>query len=110
MEIIIISPSDLETLIKTSIRTAFAERSSNSKQSSNEFLSMDEAVKFLKIPKASIYQLTSKREIPFVKRSRRIFFKKSDLETWLEGGRKQTREEIEAEALREMSKSGKRKW
>lgn len=111
MQIIVTTAGELATLIQTSIRTALAEQSINTHKSPNvnEFLSIDEAAKFLKIPKASLYQLTSKREIPFVKRSRRNFFKISDLEAWQEEGRKKTRAEIEQEAMLEMSKGGRKR-
>ena len=107
MEIIVTTVIELSRLIQTSIRTALAEQSTSTHKNSNinEFLSIDEAAKFLKIPKASLYQLTSKREIRFVKRSRRNFFKISDLEAWQEEGRKKTRAEIEQEAMLEMSKT-----
>lgn len=110
MNIIITTAGELAALIQTSIRTALAEQttSTNKNSNANEFLSIDEAAKFLKIPKASLYQLTSKREIPFVKRSRRNFFKISDLEAWLEEGRKKTRIVLEQEAIQEMSKRGKK--
>ena len=108
MNIIVTTAGELAALIQTSIRSALAEQTSSTNKNSNanEFLSIDEAAKFLKIPKASLYQLTSKREIPFVKRSRRNFFKISDLEAWQEEGRKKTRSEIEQEAMQEMSKGG----
>lgn len=111
MNIIVTTAGELAALIQTSIRTALAEQTAitNKNSNVNEFLSIDEAAKFLKNPKASLYQLTSKREIRFVKRSRRNFFKISDLEAWQEEGRKKTRSEIEQEALMEMSKGGKRR-
>jgi excisionase family DNA binding protein len=108
-KIIVTTEEALAELIKSSIRTALGEQTTSIKNSnSNEFFNIDEAAKFLKIPKASIYQLTSRLEIPMVKRSRRIFFKKSDLEAWLEGGRKKTRAEIEQEAMQELSNRRRR--
>ncbi len=111
VNIIITTAGELAALIQTSVRIALAEQttSPNKNSNANEFLSIDEAAKFLKIPKASLYQLTSKREIPFVKRSRRNFFKISDLEAWLEEGRKKTRIVLEQEAIQEMSKRGRKR-
>ena len=60
-----------------------------------EIMNIDQASAFLKIAKQSIYMMTSKRDIPFIKRGKRVVFRKTDLLNWLEGGRKQTREEIE---------------
>lgn len=107
MELIITTKTELSDLIQSSIRTALREQPASTHKTSNvnEFLSINEAAKFLKIPKASLYQLTSKRAIKFIKRSRRNFFKISDLEAWQEEGRKKTRSEIEQEAMLEMSKA-----
>lgn len=111
VNIIVTTAGELAALIQTSIRTALAEQTTSTNKNSNvnEFLSMDEAAKFLKIPKASLYQLTSKLEIPFVKPSRRNFFKISDLEAWLEEGRKKTRVVLEQEAIQERTKGGRKR-
>ena len=109
--LIAFSKHEFKEFIKGTINEALAEQTTSTHKNSNanEFLSIDEAAKFLKIPKASLYQLTSKREIRFVKRSRRNFFKISDLEAWQEEGRKKTRSEIEQEAMLEMSKASRKR-
>jgi excisionase family DNA binding protein len=58
------------------------------------FLSVKEAADFLKEAKATLYGRTSRREIPFYKRNKRLYFKKSDLIAWLENGRRKTDKEI----------------
>lgn len=61
----------------------------------NIFLTISEASKYTNLAKQTLYGLTSKRGIPFIKRSKKIYFKKSDLEKWLLEGRKYTKNEIE---------------
>ncbi len=64
-----------------------------------EIMNIDQASAFLKIAKQSIYMMTSKRDIPFIKRGKRVVFRKTDLLSWLDGGRRQTREEINNDGI-----------
>lgn len=57
-------------------------------------LSFDEAVAYLRMPKSSVYKLTSRRHIPFLKPGKRILFCKEQLDTWLQGFYKKTRAEL----------------
>jgi excisionase family DNA binding protein len=62
-----------------------------------EFMSIDEASQFLKLKKATIYQMVFKREIPFYKSTKKLLFKKSDLIDWVEKDRIYTLKELEAQ-------------
>jgi excisionase family DNA binding protein len=64
------------------------------KSERDNFMDVKEAADFLKEAKATLYSRTSRREIPFYKRNKRIYFKKSDLISWLEKGRMKTDREI----------------
>ncbi len=59
---------------------------------------MDETAKYLKISKPTLYGMTSKRALPYYKHGHRIYFRKDDLDEWINKGRVKTREEIQAEA------------
>jgi len=49
-----------------------------------EILSLNEAVKFLKLSKSFLYKMTSQKIIPhYIPGGKRIYFKKTDLEDWL---------------------------
>lgn len=61
-------------------------------------LNVDQAAKLLSMTKSTVYKMTSRMEIPYYKRAKRIYFKKSELEEWLLKIRKKTHEEIELEA------------
>lgn len=62
-----------------------------------EFMDIDDASKFLKLKKTTIYQLVFKREIPFYKSTKKLLFKKSDLIDWVEKDRIFTLKELEAQ-------------
>lgn len=61
---------------------------------SNKPLSIQEAAKFLKLSVPTIYGMVSRREIPFSKLGKRLYFSESELSDWIQSGRKSTRSEM----------------
>lgn len=55
----------------------------NKTSQDDSLLTIDEAALFLKIPKKTLYQYTSKRIIPYKKPRKKLLFKKEDLLSWL---------------------------
>lgn len=76
---------------------ATAAKKSTTDKDVGEILTIDEAAKFLKLAKQTIYQLTSKRAIPFYKRNKRIYFKRSELLAWLDEGKQDMQVEFDDE-------------
>ncbi len=54
-----------------------------------EFMPVDELSQYLGIKKSSLYSLVEKREIPHYKIGRLVRFKKSEIDAWMEGHRKE---------------------
>lgn len=52
-------------------------------EASNDPISLEEAAEFLNLKKSTIYQMTSKKSIPFSKKGKHLYFFKSDLLDWL---------------------------
>jgi excisionase family DNA binding protein len=107
-KLVLMTPEELENLIQSSVRKAMGEQSSKSSISDDKPLTMDEASEFLQIPKPTLYAYTSTRQIPFHKMGKKILFFKADLLAWIEGGKKKTKKEIEAEGFIKMGKGGVR--
>ncbi len=98
-KLVLMTPDELALLIHSSVRKAMAEHTSTSSDSNDKPLSIDEASDFLHIPKATLYQFTSTRKIPFQKVGKKILFFKNELIAWVEAGKKKTKKEIEAEGF-----------
>lgn len=60
-----------------------------------EFMDIEEASKFLKLKKSTIYQMVFKREIPFYKSTKKLLFKKNELVEWVESSKVLTLKELE---------------
>ena len=61
-------------------------------------LDMKEAAQYLKISKQTLYGMTSKRVLAHYKHGHRVYFKKSELDEWINQGKVKTQAEINAEA------------
>lgn len=102
-KIIVLSATELEDIIQHSVRTVLSEFLKYDKHTI-EFLSVEETAKFLNLSVTTIYGLTSKNQIPFIKKSKRLYFKKSELEDWLVKGRRKTMDEINQEVKNHIKK------
>ena len=54
------------------------------KELNDELLTLEEAMKYLKLARSTIYNMVGQGEIPFLKAGGRLRFRKSALDTWME--------------------------
>ena len=95
-QVVVTSKDELEDLIQNSLRKVFGEQG-NQKQEQDEIFSVKQAAAFLNLAQQTIYGFTSKREIPFIKRGKKLYFRKSELKSWLMEGKKRSRSQLERE-------------
>jgi len=72
-----------------------------------KLLTVKEAAAFLKLKIPTIYSKVAKRELPVLKRGKRLYFSDSELSEYLKGGRRKTQEEINDLSNRFVSESSK---
>ena len=81
----------------------------NARQSdlqSDKFLTVPEAAQFLGLATQTIYGLISRKQIPCMKRQKRVYFSKAELSSWIEAGRLKTHDEIVSESRPILVKRG----
>ena len=89
------SEQEFKELLKACISESIKESESTSTHSaSDKLFSIPEASVFLNLAPQTLYGFTSNRTIPFIKKGKKLYFKKSALEAWLSEGRKATVKEI----------------
>ena len=71
-----------------------------------QFLTIQEAAEFLSLTVPTMYSKVSKGELPVMKRSKRLYFSRTELLAYLKDGRKKSNAEIEAEAKAYLKKKG----
>ncbi|MFH6987896.1 helix-turn-helix domain-containing protein [Flavobacterium collinsii] len=67
------------------------------KENKSELLNVEEASKLLNLSVATIYTKICKKEIPFNKKGKRIYFYRHELMKWIKSGRIKTSLEIKKE-------------
>ena len=99
MIIVQLDSEQLSNLIQNSIRTVLSESQLKSFEgkSQDQLLTIQEAAKFLTLSVPTLYGKVSKKEIPFMKRSKRLYFSVSELTYYLKHGKNMGNSEIEAE-------------
>lgn len=83
--------------IRAIIEDVFQDMSSFLRNDSSEVLNIEEVSELSGYKKATIYKLTHERKIPFHKPAhggRRIFFKRSEINQWLESNHIETYEQL----------------
>ncbi len=89
-KLIITTEYDLSNLIAIAVEKAVQK--SNQQQEEKitypELLSISQAAQYLNLAKQTLYGFTSKGEIPFLKKGKKLYFKKSELTKWINTGKK----------------------
>lgn len=98
MEIIVTTPDELQKFIEKTLSKLLLDNNA-SKPPFSKPLTVEQAAAYLNVPKATLYQLTSKLEIPFRKIGRRLTFLPEELDNWLRDNRRKTRSEIENQTV-----------
>jgi DNA binding domain, excisionase family len=111
MENIIFSSLSLDEIASQVAEKVYTLQQRNNDQKEeikeDEFLTIGQASKLLNLAKPTIYTLTCKNTIPFIKKGKKLYFKKSDLIEWLNSGRRLTKNEIEEEVKSSPSRNRK---
>lgn len=74
----------------------------------SQLMNVKEAAAFLKISEASLYTKVSRKEIPFSKPGKRLYFSGSELQDWISNSRHKTANEIHSQLNRSNPKFNKR--
>lgn len=69
-----------------------------------QLLSIDEAADFLGLSKPTIYSKCSRGELPYMKRSKRLYFSRTELIDYIKAGRVKTNEERQDEVRNHLLK------
>jgi len=70
----------------------------SSSEIEDRFLTIQEAAEFLKLTVQTLYSKVSRRELPFMKRSKRLYFSQNELTEYLKSGFRKSNSEIQGVA------------
>jgi excisionase family DNA binding protein len=84
---------DLEVIIQTSIRKILDEylpKNQVQHSSPSDLLNIDDAAVLLNLAKPTIYGLVSTANVPNMKKGKKLYFSRHELEDWIKSGRRKT--------------------
>jgi excisionase family DNA binding protein len=103
---------ELETLVENSIRKVLSEFPTPGQSKNNtvsDLLCIAEASKYLSLAIPTIYGLVSHSNIPHMKKGKKLYFSRQELEDWIKSGRRKTIEEKKSEVTAILTKPKKAK-
>jgi len=78
------SKEELAEIIKKAVSESLNNHIPDQNQNKySEYLTIDEVSEYLHLAVPTLYSFTSKNEIPFIKKGKKLYFKKLDLDNWL---------------------------
>lgn len=101
MIIVQLDSEQLSNLIQSSVRKVLKETPPQTVEPTEQpekLLTIQEASEFLSLTVPTMYTKVSRGELPVMKRSKRLYFSRTELLDYLKQGRKSTNAEIEAGA------------
>lgn len=108
-EIIIttISKTEIQQLVENAVQKALDQKPTKIKNDQDAFLGVEEAASFLGIAKATLYGKCSKLLIPHFKQGKKLYFRQSELTTYLQSGKRKTVLDIQQNTNAQLSQKGK---
>ena len=87
-----LSVQEVRNMLRDEVRQALREFGQNPAKdnSENDLLNIQEVAKKLNLAVPSIYGLVHRRQIPYIKRGKKLIFENSQVEEWLKNGRQKT--------------------
>ena len=80
------------------LKSLLLNKQEQKQEQPEKLLSIKQAAQFLNLSVPTIYSKVSKGELPFMKRSKRLYFSSSEIMAYLKEGRNKSNDELEKEA------------
>lgn len=97
---------ELRQILRQELEACFEtqKQSPDQPEATDKLLTVPQAAEFLSLAVPTVYSLISKGELPCMKRSKRVYFSRSELMDYLKTGRKKSNTEIQAQADQYLNK------
>ncbi len=95
--LIIVNQEELRTLITDAVNVAVQQISLPQKIDPlpvSSFMTIEQASTYLNVAKPTLYGYVCNRTIPYIKKGKKLYFEKNELDSWLLEGRKSTRKQL----------------
>ncbi len=93
-----LSVQEVRNMLSEEVKKALNETPQLQGNQLPEYLTIQELSEMINLAVPSIYGMVHRKQIPYVKRGKKLIFEKSQIEEWLKNGRHKTKQEIDIEA------------
>jgi excisionase family DNA binding protein len=93
-----LSVQEVRNMLREEVKKALNESPQLQGNQLPEYLTIQELSEMINLAVPSIYGMVHRKQIPYVKRGKKLIFEKSQIEEWLKNGRHKTKQEIDIEA------------
>ena len=94
-----ISDQEFREFLKDALKEILGDKLDALKEQQPEILDVQQAAQFLKMKTTTLYEKTSRKQIPHFKKGNKLYFHLSELQKWIKQGKVKTCEEISCEAI-----------
>lgn len=96
---ILVTQDELESIVKNCMLSCLSHLPAVEKASDQDvIMTINEAALLLKLSVSTVYTLVSKKELPFMKKRKRLYFSRQELIDYLMTGKKVRKKEFEVGA------------
>lgn len=89
---------EFKEFLRDAIKEVLGDVIPTLKEEAPDILDVEQAAKFLRLKINTIYEKTSRKLIPHFKQGNKLYFKRSELETWVTRGKIKTSDELAGDA------------
>ena len=100
-----LTEDEIENLVERITNNLKKSYESEHRNQEDELLTIDEAAKFVKLSKPTLYGLVHKKSIPYNKKGKRLYFQKAELLDWIKSGKRETKSSLQSKADLYLSKN-----
>jgi len=93
-----ISAQEFREFLKDALNEILSGQTGAVKEQLPDILDIKQASEYLKLKINTLYEKTSRRQIPHFKKGNKLYFHLSELQDWIKEGKVKTQAEIEEEA------------
>ncbi|MFH2143309.1 MAG: helix-turn-helix domain-containing protein [Bacteroidota bacterium] len=93
-----LSVQEVRNMLREEVKKALNETPQLQGNQLPEYLSIQELSEMINLAVPSIYGMVHRKQIPYVKRGKKLIFEKTQIDAWLKNGRHKTKQEIDIEA------------
>ena len=94
-----LNEEEFKNFLTKSLSEILPKLLSDTRNSLPDILDIKQAAEFLKLKINTLYEKTSRRLVPFFKKGNKLYFRKDELQQWIQDGKVKTQDELQAEAV-----------